>query len=186
MNVYDSDRMADVLAPLGYTPSGNVDDADMVIINTCHIRERASEKVFSELGRLRRWKEQQQGLGRDVRIAVAGCVAQAEGEEISRRAPWVDVVVGPQAYHRLPELVSRTDPASRNAVIDTDFPVEDKFDFLPEEHTPRGPAAFLSVQEGCDKFCTFCVVPYTRGAEFSRPAASILTEASRLVASGTV
>ena len=186
MNVYDSDRMADVLAPLGYAPSTDADTADMVIINTCHIREKASEKVFSELGRLRLWKERESAAGRDVTIAVAGCVAQAEGEEISRRAPWVDVVVGPQAYHRLPQLVARTDPAARHAVIDTDFPVEDKFDFLPEEHTPRGPAAFLSIQEGCDKFCTFCVVPYTRGAEFSRPAESILTEARRLLASGSV
>ena len=186
MNVYDSDRMADVLAPLGYHTTDQADDADMVIINTCHIREKASEKVFSELGRLRLWKEAEKDQGRSVKIAVAGCVAQAEGAEISRRAPWVDVVVGPQAYHRLPELITDIDPASRNAVIDTDFPVEDKFDFLPEEHAPRGPAAFLSIQEGCDKFCTFCVVPYTRGAEFSRPAASVLEEARRLVASGTV
>ncbi|MEK9860230.1 MAG: tRNA (N6-isopentenyl adenosine(37)-C2)-methylthiotransferase MiaB, partial [Alphaproteobacteria bacterium] len=154
MNVYDSDRMADVLAPLGYSNSDDASDADMVIINTCHIREKAAEKVFSELGRLRLWKEAEAEQGRQVKIAVAGCVAQAEGEEISRRAPWVDVVVGPQAYHRLPELVANIDPAARRAVIDTDFPVEDKFDFLPEEHTPRGPAAFLSVQEGCDKFCT--------------------------------
>ena len=186
MNVYDSDRMADVLAPLGYNTTDQADDADMVIINTCHIREKASEKVFSELGRLRLWKEAEKEQGRSVKIAVAGCVAQAEGAEISRRAPWVDVVVGPQAYHRLPELITDIDPASRNAVIDTDFPVEDKFDFLPEEHAPRGPAAFLSIQEGCDKFCTFCVVPYTRGAEFSRPAASVLEEARRLVANGTV
>ena len=186
MNVYDSDRMADVLAPLGYNTTDQADDADMVIINTCHIREKASEKVFSELGRLRLWKEAEKEQGRSVKIAVAGCVAQAEGAEISRRAPWVDVVVGPQAYHRLPELITDIDPASRNAIIDTDFPVEDKFDFLPEEHAPRGPAAFLSIQEGCDKFCTFCVVPYTRGAEFSRPAASVLEEARRLVANGTV
>ena len=186
MNVYDSDRMADVLAPLGYARSGDAEDADMVIVNTCHIREKASEKVFSELGRLRIWKERRQAGGREARIAVAGCVAQAEGEEIGRRAPWVDIVVGPQAYHRLPELIARADPDSRGAAIDTDFPVEDKFDFLPEERAPRGPAAFLSVQEGCDKFCTFCVVPYTRGAEHSRPAAGILAEAGRLVASGTV
>ena len=185
MNVYDSDRMADVLAPLGYANSDQAADADMIIINTCHIREKASEKVFSELGRLRKWKEEEAQQGRDVKIAVAGCVAQAEGEEISRRAPWVDVVVGPQAYHRLPELVTNVDPASRRAVIDTDFPIEDKFDFLPEEHTPRGPAAFLSIQEGCDKFCTFCVVPYTRGAEFSRPASSVIEEAKRLIASGS-
>jgi len=186
MNVYDSDRMADVLAPLGYSPSPDADDADMVIINTCHIREKASEKVFSELGRLRKWKEARRRDGHNATIAVAGCVAQAEGQEISRRAPWVDVVVGPQAYHRLPALVTEIDPAARNARIDTDFPVEDKFDFLPEEHTPRGPAAFLSIQEGCDKFCTFCVVPYTRGAEYSRPAASVLEEARRLVGAGSV
>ena len=186
MNVYDSDRMVDVLAPLGYQRCESVGDANMIIINTCHIREKASEKVFSELGRLRKAKEAKRAQGQDLTITVAGCVAQAEGEEISRRAPWVDVVVGPQAYHRLPELVAKADPASRNAVIDTDFPVEDKFDSLPEEHTPRGASAFLSIQEGCDKFCSFCVVPYTRGAEFSRPAASIIAEAKNLIASGSV
>ena len=187
MNVYDSARMADTLAPLGYVETDIVDDADMVVINTCHIREKAAEKVFSELGRLRRMKETRKSdQDKDLSIAVAGCVAQAEGEEIARRAPWVDVIVGPQAYHTLPELVSKLDPSSRRAVINTDFPVEDKFDFLPEEHTPRGPAAFLSVQEGCDKFCTFCVVPYTRGAEFSRSVKSIMDEAKRLIASGTV
>jgi len=186
MNVYDSDRMTDVLAPLGYAPTDMVDGADMVILNTCHIREKASEKVFSELGRLRQLKEHAADQqGRQVTIAVAGCVAQAEGEEIIRRAPWVDIVVGPQTYHRLPELVGKIDPASRNRIIDTDFPGEVKFDFLPGEHAPRGPAAFLSVQEGCDKFCAFCVVPYTRGAEFSRPVKTVLEEAKRLVASGT-
>ncbi len=186
MNVYDSDRMADVLAPLGYAPTDMVDGADMVIINTCHIREKASEKVFSELGRLRQLKERMADQqGRKMTIAVAGCVAQAEGEEITRRAPWVDIVVGPQTYHRLPELVGQLDPSSRNRIIDTDFPEEVKFDFLPGEHAPRGPAAFLSVQEGCDKFCAFCVVPYTRGAEFSRPVKTVLEEAKRLVASGT-
>ena len=186
MNVYDSDRMTDVLAPLGYAPTDMADSADMVILNTCHIREKASEKVFSELGRLRQLKERAADQqGRQVTIAVAGCVAQAEGEEIIRRAPWVDIVVGPQTYHRLPELVGKIDPASRNRIIDTDFPEEVKFDFLPGEHAPRGPAAFLSVQEGCDKFCAFCVVPYTRGAEFSRPVKTVLEEAKRLVASGT-
>ncbi len=186
MNVYDSDRMADVLAPLGYAPTDMVDGADMVILNTCHIREKASEKVFSELGRLRHLKERMADQqGRKMTIAVAGCVAQAEGEEITRRAPWVDIVVGPQTYHRLPELVGQLDPSSRNRIIDTDFPEEVKFDFLPGEHAPRGPAAFLSVQEGCDKFCAFCVVPYTRGAEFSRPVKTVLEEAKRLVASGT-
>jgi len=186
MNVYDSDRMTDVLATLGYAPTDMVDGADMVILNTCHIREKASEKVFSELGRLRQLKERMADQqGRKMTIAVAGCVAQAEGEEITRRAPWVDIVVGPQTYHRLPELVGQLDPASRNRIIDTDFPEEVKFDFLPGEHAPRGPAAFLSVQEGCDKFCAFCVVPYTRGAEFSRPVKTVLEEAKRLVASGT-
>ena len=186
MNVYDSERMKDVLAPTGYMPTDSLEDADMVILNTCHIREKASEKVFSDLGRLRKLKnraaEQQ---NRQILIAVAGCVAQAEGEEITRRAPWVDMVVGPQAYHRLPELVSKADPISRLSVVDTEFPTEVKFDFLPEEAAPRGPAAFLSVQEGCDKFCSFCVVPYTRGSEFSRQAGQIITEAKRLVAAGT-
>ncbi|MDA1151208.1 MAG: tRNA (N6-isopentenyl adenosine(37)-C2)-methylthiotransferase MiaB [Proteobacteria bacterium] len=186
MNVYDSDRMVDVLAPLGYAPTDMVDGADMVILNTCHIREKASEKVFSELGRLRQLKERMAyQQGRKMTIAVAGCVAQAEGEEITRRAPWVDIVVGPQTYHRLPELVGQLDPSSRNRIVDTDFPEEVKFDFLPDEQAPRGPAAFLSVQEGCDKFCAFCVVPYTRGAEFSRPVKTVLEEAKRLVASGT-
>ena len=186
MNVYDSDRMTDVLAPLGYAPTAQADGADMVILNTCHIREKASEKVFSELGRLRMMKEHARDQqGRNVTIAVAGCVAQAEGEEITRRAPWVDIVVGPQTYHRLPELVSKADPKARSRAIDTDFPEEIKFDQLPGEHALRGPAAFLSVQEGCDKFCAFCVVPYTRGAEFSRPVAGVLEEARRLVGSGT-
>ncbi|MDB3892499.1 tRNA (N6-isopentenyl adenosine(37)-C2)-methylthiotransferase MiaB [Alphaproteobacteria bacterium] len=186
MNVYDSDRMTDVLAPLGYQPTDMPDGADMVILNTCHIREKASEKVFSELGRLRMMKEKARDQqGRTVTIAVAGCVAQAEGEEITRRAPWVDIVVGPQTYHRLPELVAKVDPGVRNRIIDTEFPEEVKFDLLPGEHAPRGPAAFLSVQEGCDKFCAFCVVPYTRGAEFSRSVSNVMTEARRLVALGT-
>mgnify|MGYP003335174116 CR=1 FL=1 len=186
MNVYDSDRMTDVLAPLGYQPTDKVDDADMVILNTCHIREKASEKVFSELGRLRQLQERAASQqGRRVMIAVAGCVAQAEGEEITRRAPWVDIVVGPQTYHRLPALVGQVDPASRKRAIDTEFPEEVKFDYLPGEYLPRGPAAFLTVQEGCDKFCAFCVVPYTRGAEFSRPVGTVLSEAKRLVADGT-
>ena len=186
MNVYDSERMKDVLAPTGYMPTDSLEDADMVILNTCHIREKASEKVFSDLGRLRKlkdWAAEQQN--RQILIAVAGCVAQAGGEEITRRAPWVDMVVGPQTYHRLPELVAKADPISRLSVVDTEFPTEVKFDFLPEEAAPRGPAAFLSVQEGCDKFCSFCVVPYTRGAEFSRQAEQIITEAKRLVAAGT-
>jgi tRNA-2-methylthio-N6-dimethylallyladenosine synthase len=186
MNVYDSERMADVLAPAGYVTTHAPEEADMVILNTCHIREKASEKVFSDLGRLRVLKQRaEEQQNRQMLIAVAGCVAQAEGEEITRRAPYVDMVVGPQTYHRLPELVAKADPAARKSVVDTEFPQEVKFDFLPEEAAPRGPAAFLSVQEGCDKFCSFCVVPYTRGAEFSRPASQILAEARRLVAGGT-
>ena len=186
MNVYDSERMCDALAPLGYLQVDDAERADMVIVNTCHIREKASEKVFSELGRLRMLKQRARDQeGRGVTIAVAGCVAQAEGEEITRRAPWVDIVVGPQTYHRLPDLVAKIDPGARNRVIDTEFPEEVKFDILPGERAPRGPAAFLSVQEGCDKFCAFCVVPYTRGAEFSRPAAGVLEEARRLVDAGT-
>ena len=186
MNVYDSERMKDVLWPTGYMPTDVLEDADMVILNTCHIREKAAEKVFSELGRLRKLKDRAADQqNRRMLIAVSGCVAQAEGEEITRRAPWVDMVVGPQAYHRLPELVAKADPISRLSVVDTEFPTEVKFDFLPEEAAPRGPAAFLSVQEGCDKFCSFCVVPYTRGAEFSRQAEQIIIEAKRLVAAGT-
>ncbi|MBI1244677.1 MAG: tRNA (N6-isopentenyl adenosine(37)-C2)-methylthiotransferase MiaB [Alphaproteobacteria bacterium] len=178
MNVYDSARMADVLAPLGYAPVDAPEGADLVILNTCHIREKASEKVFSELGRLRPLKERDGTM-----LAVAGCVAQAEGEEILARAPYVDVVLGPQAYHRLPELVAR---ASRGAgaALDTDFPVDVKFDHLPAPSASQGPSAFLTIQEGCDKFCTFCVVPYTRGAEFSRDGASIEREARQLVDGG--
>ncbi|HEX2939920.1 MAG TPA: tRNA (N6-isopentenyl adenosine(37)-C2)-methylthiotransferase MiaB [Rhodopila sp.] len=180
MNVYDSGRMADVLAPIGYTSVPEPDGADMVILNTCHIRDKAAEKVFSELGRLRRLKE---ASGNRMILAVAGCVAQAEGEEILARAPFVDIVLGPQTYHRLPEMVARASRAG-GKVIETDFPAEDKFDHLPESSAPQGVTAFLTIQEGCDKFCSFCVVPYTRGAEQSRPAAAILREARRLVAQG--
>ncbi len=180
MNVYDSARMADVLAPLGYRPTPLPDDADMVILNTCHIREKATEKVFSELGRLRGLKR---NGNRGAIVAVAGCVAQAEGEEILRRAPHVDMVFGPQAYHTLPEMVARAERGS-GGVLNTEFPVVSKFDALPEETGNREVSAFLSVQEGCDKFCTFCVVPYTRGAEFSRSVPQIIDEARRLVASG--
>jgi tRNA-2-methylthio-N6-dimethylallyladenosine synthase len=183
MNAYDSARMADVLAPLGYRPVGAPEGADMVILNTCHIREKASEKVFSELGRLKGLKRARERAGGSMVLAVAGCVAQAEGEEILARAPYVDIVLGPQSYHRLPELVAR---ACRSAgrVLETEFPAESKFDFLPEAAAPQGVSAFLTVQEGCDKFCTFCVVPYTRGAEFSRPAAQILAEARRMIDQG--
>src|ERR671929_69198 len=151
MNVYDSARMADVLAPLGYAPAEAPEAADMVILNTCHIREKASEKLFSELGRLRETKQAKRAEGRDLVLAVAGCVAQAEGAEITARAPWVDIVLGPQTYHRLPEMVARASRAA-GAVIETDFPVEDKFDHLPETSAPQGPVAFLTIQEGCDKF----------------------------------
>jgi tRNA-2-methylthio-N6-dimethylallyladenosine synthase len=181
MNVYDSGRMSDVLAPLGYAPSDTPEGADMVILNTCHIRNKAAEKVFSELGRLRRMKE---ATGGRMILAVAGCVAQAEGKEILARAPYVDIVLGPQTYHRLPEMVAQAARAG-GAVIETDFPTEDKFDHLPEQSAPQGVAAFLTVQEGCDKFCSFCVVPYTRGAEQSRPAGAILAEARRLIAQGS-
>ncbi len=183
MNVYDSARMQDVLAPLGYAPSASAEGADMVILNTCHIRDKAAEKVFSELGRLRTLKQAKEAAGGRMVLAVAGCVAQAEGAEILARAPFVDVVLGPQTYHRLPELVARASRAA-GAVIDTDFPAEDKFDHLPAPAAPQGPTAFLTVQEGCDKFCAFCVVPYTRGAEQSRPAAAVLAEARHLVAQG--
>ncbi len=183
MNVYDSARMADALAPVGYAPSPVPDGADMIILNTCHIRDRAAEKVFSELGRLRLLKQEKEAAGGRMILAVAGCVAQAEGEEIFARAPFVDVVLGPQTYHRLPELVARAARAG-GAVIDTDFPPESKFDHLPEAAAPQGISAFLTIQEGCDKFCSFCVVPYTRGAEQSRPARAVLAEARRLVAHG--
>jgi tRNA-2-methylthio-N6-dimethylallyladenosine synthase len=186
MNVYDSARMADVLAPLGYAPADGPEDADMVILNTCHIRDRATEKVFSELGRLRVVKAARAEAGRGTILAVAGCVAQAEGAEILARAPYVDIVLGPQTYHRLPEMVAQASRAA-GAVIDTDFPAESKFDHLPDAaaaQTAGGLTAFLTIQEGCDKFCSFCVVPYTRGAEASRPQASILAEARRMVAAG--
>jgi len=184
MNVYDSGRMTDVLAPLGYAPTATPDDADMVILNTCHIRDKAAEKVFSELGRLRAVKQAREAVGRPTILAVAGCVAQAEGAEIIARAPYVDIVLGPQTYHRLPEMVARAARAG-GGVIDTDFPAEAKFDHLPDSATPQGVTAFLTIQEGCDKFCSFCVVPYTRGVEASRPAAAVIAEARRLLAQGT-
>ncbi len=186
MNVYDSARMADVLAPLGFLPIDDAEGADMVILNTCHIREKAAEKVYSELGRLRSLQQEKARGGGRMILAVAGCVAQAEGEEIMRRAPYVDMVFGPQSYQNLPEMVARVARAGR--VLDIDFPAEPKFDRLPEVAggtADTGPwSTFLAIQEGCDKFCTFCVVPYTRGAEYSRPAADILKEARRLVEAG--
>jgi len=175
MNVYDSERMAEALGAKGYVTTDVVEEADMVLLNTCHIREKASEKLYSDLGRLRALKAARPGM----KVGVAGCVAQAEGDEILRRSPVVDLVVGPQAYHRLPAMVE-----AEGRVVDTDFPVEDKFTLLPERKSLRGPTAFLTVQEGCDKFCAFCVVPYTRGAEVSRPVQRLLDEAKGLVAQG--
>jgi|TARA_R100000049_G_C1957636_1_gene119549 tRNA-2-methylthio-N6-dimethylallyladenosine synthase len=187
MNVYDSQRMQDVLAPLGYQPVDDAAGADMVILNTCHIREKAAEKVFSDLGRIRKHKKAKEANGTDKMIvAVAGCVAQAEGAELMRREPMVDMVFGPQTYHRLPEMVARANRAvGRDRIIDTDFPAEEKFDHLPQQVSRQGYSAFLAIQEGCDKFCTFCVVPYTRGAEYSRPGMDIINEARQLVEKGT-
>ena len=184
MNVYDSERMADVLRPLGYAPTETPEDADFVILNTCHIREKAAEKVYSELGKLREMRDRRMAAGQGgMTIAVAGCVAQAEGEEIMKRQPAVDLVVGPQAYHQLPELLTRTARA-RGERIGADFAPNEKFDALPATRGTDGVTAFLTVQEGCDKFCTFCVVPYTRGAEWSRPVAAVLAEARSLADRG--
>jgi tRNA-2-methylthio-N6-dimethylallyladenosine synthase len=184
MNVYDSQRMVDLLAPLGYRPVDAAEGADMVILNTCHIREKATEKLFSELGRLKATKQAKADAGGNMILAVAGCVAQAEGPVIAARARHVDIVVGPQSYQSLPELVARASRAQGEPILMTDFPVESKFDSLPEESAPRGVSAFLTIQEGCDKFCSFCVVPYTRGAEYSRPPGDVLVEAKRLATSG--
>ena len=179
MNVYDSERMAGALGASGYVETDTVEDADMILMNTCHIREKAAEKVYSELGRYRKLKEAKP----DLKIGVAGCVAQAEGEEIMRRSPLVDLVVGPQSYHRLPEMTAKAGRGVK--VIDTDFPDEDKFDHLPRgPKGRRAPSAFLTVQEGCDKFCAFCVVPYTRGGEMSRPVDRLLAEARDLIERG--
>ena len=187
MNVYDANRMTDLLtSDSSYVETGALEEADLVILNTCHIREKAAEKVYSELGRIRKLKREATRAGRHLIVAVAGCVAQAEGEEIVRRAPVVDVVVGPQSYHRLPALLAQ---AARGAkVVDTEFPIEDKFDHLAPATTAtihaRGVTSFVTVQEGCDKFCTFCVVPYTRGAEASRPVAAIVAEVENLARAG--
>ncbi|MEL6288122.1 MAG: tRNA (N6-isopentenyl adenosine(37)-C2)-methylthiotransferase MiaB [Pseudomonadota bacterium] len=197
MNVYDSERMTEALDAAGYDACDNPADADLVVLNTCHIREKAAEKVYSELGRVRQMQADRRADGKDMQVVVAGCVAQAEGAEITRRAPVVDLVVGPQSYHRLPELVGEAG-ASGRAIVATDFEDDEKFAALPARPVPgpsvpgkagkptirRAPSAFLTVQEGCDKFCTFCVVPYTRGAEFSRPVTEIVTEAKRLVSAG--
>jgi tRNA-2-methylthio-N6-dimethylallyladenosine synthase len=184
MNAYDSERMAEALGPAGYAPTPDPAEADLFILNTCHIREKAAEKVYSELGRIRQAKKKRKEQGRETLVAVAGCVAQAEGQEIIARAPVVDIVVGPQSYHRLARLVAEAEGGERG-LLATEFPAEDKFAHLPER--PRGKtqiSAFLTVQEGCDKFCTFCVVPYTRGAEFSRAPSEIVAEAERLGARG--
>ena len=184
MNVYDSERMADVLRPLGYGLTDEPEGADLVVLNTCHIREKAAEKVYSELGRIKAMKRRKAEAGAGaMTVAVAGCVAQAEGEEMMRRAPTVDLVVGPQSYHRLPELIARA-ARSGGERLAADFEPQDKFDALPKDRTVSGHTAFLTVQEGCDKFCTFCVVPYTRGAEFSRPAQDIEAEARALAVKG--
>jgi tRNA-2-methylthio-N6-dimethylallyladenosine synthase len=179
MNVYDSERMAETLGAEGYVQTDTADDADMILLNTCHIREKAAEKIYSELGKFRGLKAAKPSL----KIGVAGCVAQAEGAEIIRRQPMVDLVVGPQSYHKLPQMETRVQSGKR--ALDTDFPEEDKFDHLASRpKAKRGPTAFLTVQEGCDKFCAFCVVPYTRGAEVSRPAERVMAEATDLVARG--
>jgi tRNA-2-methylthio-N6-dimethylallyladenosine synthase len=188
MNVYDSQRMTEVLKPLGYQSVDGPENADLVILNTCHIREKASDKVYSDIGRLREMAGERQANGRDTLIAVGGCVAQAEGQEILRRAKAVNLVFGPQTYHKLPGFLAEADAQRAQGrhprVIDIDYPKVAKFDELPQARDVQGPSAFLTVQEGCDKFCSFCVVPYTRGAEVSRPAASIETEALALVAKG--
>ena len=191
MNVYDSERMAESLIPYGFSETDRPEEAEVIILNTCHIREKAVEKVYSDLGRLRQIKEERRKLGKDTIVTVAGCVAQAEGAEILARAPVVDLVVGPQSYHRLPDLVFRAQSESRR-LVDTNFPEQDKFTRLPDRTTISPPAAgvaraasaFLTVQEGCDKFCTFCVVPYTRGVEFSRPVDSLIEEARALIRRG--
>ena len=189
MNAYDSTRMLDLLAPLGYRPVDKPDSADLIILNTCHIREKASDKVYSELGRLRQIKRERSANGDQLIIGVAGCVAQAEGAEIIRRAPYVDMVFGPQTYHRLPEMVMRAQRSTETGqrkdtgLIDTEFPAIPKFDFLPAASN-QGASAFLTVQEGCDRFCSFCVVPYTRGAEYSRPVSDIVGEARELASHG--
>ena len=183
MNVYDSERMYELMEPHGYAITHKYDDADLVILNTCHIREKAAEKIYSELGRIAPHKINSGAQGRKLNIVVAGCVAQAEGKEIIKRQPMVDIVVGPQTYHRLPELLNSLSKTSKR-IVDTDFPIENKFDELHKIRNNKNPVAFLSIQEGCDKFCSFCVVPYTRGAEYSRPVKDIILEAKNLITQG--
>ncbi len=183
MNVYDSERIKDTLSEIGYAETDRMEKADLILLNTCHIREKAAEKVYSELGRVKQAKNARKRQGKDTLVTVAGCVAQAEGREIMRRAPVVDVVIGPQSYHRLPALL-HTARHKNCQVLDTEFPAEDKFQHLPHGSRPVSSTAFVTVQEGCDKFCTFCVVPYTRGNEFSRPVAEIATEVRSLTDRG--
>ena len=182
MNFYDSERMTDLLKPHGYQLDDNEDDADLIVLNTCHIREKAVEKTYSELGRIRdKINTRKEKTGKRSIVAVAGCVAQAQGKEIIKRSPWVDIIVGPQSYQNLPELIAKVDPIKKNKNIDIDFPAIPKFDQLNTNIEERAPSAFLTIQEGCDKFCTFCVVPYTRGSEYSRPLKSIVDEAHKLI-----
>ena len=185
MNFYDSERMTDLLKPHGYELDNTAEDADLIVLNTCHIREKAVEKTYSELGRIRKQiNSRKEKTGKKSIVAVAGCVAQAQGKEIMKRSPWVDIVVGPQSYQNLPELIAKVDPIKKNKHINIDFPTIPKFDQLENQFFDRGPSAFLTIQEGCDKFCTFCVVPYTRGAEYSRPIKSIIDEAKKLIDGG--
>ena len=182
MNFYDSEKMTDLLKPHGYQLDDDEDNADLIVLNTCHIREKAVEKTYSELGRIRdKINTRKEKTGKRSIVAVAGCVAQAQGKEIINRSPWVDIVVGPQSYQNLPELIAKVDPVNKNKNINIDFPTIPKFDQLNANIEERGPSAFLTIQEGCDKFCTFCVVPYTRGAEYSRPLKSIIDEAKQLI-----
>ena len=183
MNVYDSERMYELMKPHGYKISQNYEESDLIILNTCHIREKAAEKIYSELGRIAPLKKKSNIKGKQLNIVVAGCVAQAEGKEIIRRQPIVDIVVGPQTYHRLPEILNRLSNKQRK-IVDTEFPVENKFDELKKIRINKNAVAFLSIQEGCDKFCSFCVVPYTRGAEYSRPVLDIISEAKNLIQQG--
>ena len=186
MNVYDSSRIADMLQNLGYEEAASVNQADLVIFNTCHIREKAAEKVFSDLGRVYNLKQERLAqTGQDMIIGLAGCVVQAEDEQIAKRAPYVDFATGPLTYYRIPELLAKIERQRGISLIDTDFPAIDKFDYLPDNHA-HGGCSYLAIQEGCNNFCTYCVVPYTRGAEFSRPVEAVIAEAKRLVADGTL
>ena len=186
MNAYDSERMKELFTPFGYNIKSDYSNADLVILNTCHIREKAAEKIYSELGKIRIKKEELKLAGKKMVVAVAGCVAQAEGSQIIKRAPFVDIVVGPQSYHNLPQMVKKINNQEKIDKVNLDFTEEEKFDLLPQNRVNKNISAFLSVQEGCDKFCTYCVVPYTRGAEFSRPVDKIIDEAKKLVDSGAL